>query len=157
MIAVDLSEEYRKILIAPFFVDESWLRYEQEDVEVLSFDVTDELLGESIKRSLKNFAEKNKYLTKRNLTDWPAFKASKLKTVKEFEKKYSRISISGLNEANIFLAMDAETKSGHHAPLDAPFAHIEDGVEDAAKRPDALPAEHFIFQYLFYTLPLGVG
>lgn len=50
MIAVDLSEEYRKILIAPFFVDESWLRYEQEDVEVLSFDVTDELLGESIKR-----------------------------------------------------------------------------------------------------------
>ncbi|MBJ6116650.1 hypothetical protein JAO76_00480 [Pontibacter sp. BT310] len=117
MIAVYLSEEYRKILVAPFIVDESWLRYEQEDVEVLSFDVTDELLGESIKRNLEKFAEKNKDSTKRNLTDWPAFKASKLKTVKEFEKKYSRISISGLNEANISLAMDAETKSEHEINL----------------------------------------
>jgi len=45
----------------------------------------------------------------------------------------------------------------HHAPLDAPFVHIEDGVEDAAQGPGALPVKHFFFQYLFYTLPLGVG
>ncbi|GAA4301946.1 hypothetical protein [Nibribacter koreensis] len=116
-IAVYLSTEYKKILVAPFFVDESWLYYEQEEVEVLNFDVPDELIGESIKRNLQKFAEKNQDLTKRNLTDWPAFKASKLKTVKEFEKKYSRISISGLNEANISLSMDAETKSEHEINL----------------------------------------
>jgi hypothetical protein len=111
MIAVYLSKEYNKILIAPFFVDESWLHYEQEEIESIRFDVNDESLGESIKRNLKKFSEKNADLTKRNMKDWPAFKASNLKTVKEFEAKFSRISIAGLNEANLILAFDAETKS----------------------------------------------
>ncbi len=117
MIAVYLSTDYGKILIAPFFIDESWLYYEQEEIEVLNFDTPDEQLGRSIKRNLDKFAKRNQDLKKRNLTDWPAYKASKLKTVKEFEKKYSRISISGLNEANIIIAMDAETKSEHEIDL----------------------------------------
>ncbi|HAA20531.1 MAG TPA: hypothetical protein DCP28_17865 [Cytophagales bacterium] len=117
MIAVYLSQEYDMVLLAPFFVDESWLYYEQEEIEALSFDVNDEMLGESIKRNLNKFAEKNADTTKRNKKDWPAFKASNLKTVKEFETKFSRISISGLNEANIILAFDAETKSKNEIQL----------------------------------------
>ncbi|MBI1223440.1 MAG: hypothetical protein GC180_12620 [Bacteroidetes bacterium] len=34
-----------------------------------------------------------------------------MKTVKEFEAKFSRISITGQNEANLVLAFEAETKS----------------------------------------------
>jgi len=116
-VAIYLSQEYDKILVAPFFVDESWLHYEQEEIEALRFDVNDEKLGESIKRNLKKFAEKNEDTTKRNKKDWPAFKASNLKTVKEFESKFSRISISGLNEANLILAFDAETKSKNEIDL----------------------------------------
>ncbi len=111
MIAIYLSNEYDKILIAPFFIDESWVHYEQEEIEILKFDVNDEILGESIKRNLNKFEQKNADFTSRNKKDWPAFKASNLKTVKEFESKFLRISISGLNEANLILAFDAETKS----------------------------------------------
>ena len=111
MIVVYLSNEYNKILISPMFVDESWVHYEQEEIEVLNFDTNDHLLGEAIKNNLDKFEEKNCDLTNRNKKDWPAFKASKLKTVKEFESKFSRISIEGLNESNLILAFDAETNS----------------------------------------------
>jgi len=117
MIAVYLSNELKKILIAPFFVDEAWVHYEQEKVEILEIDVNSEKLGEALKKNLNKFEEREANFTKRNLKDWPAYKASDLKTVKEFEAKYFRISISGLNEANLILALDAETKSKYEIDL----------------------------------------
>ncbi|MBS2213849.1 hypothetical protein KEM09_20745 [Carboxylicivirga mesophila] len=129
MITVYLSSEYEKILIAPFFVDESWVHYEQEDIEVLRFDTNDEVLGESIKRNLNKFQEKNAELTKRKKKDWPAYKASNLRTVQEFESKFSRISISGLNEANLILAFDAETKSKDEIDLRTTISAYADNRE----------------------------
>ena len=129
MITAYLSQEYDKILLAPFFVDESWVHYEQNEIEVLKFDVSDQILGESIKHNLNLFAENNDDLTKRNKSDWPAFKASKLKTIKEFESKFSRISISGLNEANLILAFDAETKSKDEIDLRTTISAYADSNE----------------------------
>lgn len=129
MITVYMSKESDKILIAPIFVDESWIHYEQEEIETLSFDVNNDTLGESIKCSLNKFAERNADLTKRNKKDWPAFKASNLKTVKEFESKFSRISITGLNEANLILAFDAETKSKNDINLRTTISAYADNIE----------------------------
>ena len=117
MISVYFSKDYKRILIAPFFIDEAWVYYEQDDVESLDLDVDDKLLGEALKRNLNKFDKRETDLRRQNLTDWPSFKASGLKTVKEFEKKYFRISVSGLNEANIILAMDAEMKSKYEIDL----------------------------------------
>lgn len=33
--------------------------------------------------------------------DWPAFQASKLKTIRQFEQNYIHLSLSGANEANL--------------------------------------------------------
>lgn len=111
MIAAYLSKEYNQILVAPYYVDESWLRYEQEEIDVFSYDVDNKILGDSIKENLNKFKAKNQDSETKNKKDWPAYKASKLKTIKEFESKFQRIAISGLNEANIILAFDAETDS----------------------------------------------
>lgn len=111
MIAAYLSKEYNQILVAPYYVDESCLRYEQEEIDVFSYDVDNNTLGDSIKGNLNKFKAKNQDSGTKNKKDWPAFKASKLKTIKEFESKFQRIAISGLNEANIILAFDAETDS----------------------------------------------
>lgn len=111
-LAIYVSSELNKILIAPHYIDESWLRYEQEEIEILKFDCTDEMLGESIKRNFNKFARKNIENQKRTYKkDWSAYQASKLKTLKEFEKKYFRISIDGANEANITLVLIADMKS----------------------------------------------
>ena len=110
-ITVYLSKEYQSILIVPMHVDKSWVHYEQEEIQNIKFEASFEEIGQSLKNSLNKFCEKETNFTYRNKKDWPAFKASKLKTIKEFETKYSRISISGLNESNLILAFDASTTS----------------------------------------------
>lgn len=110
MVVLYLSNELNKILVAPQYLDESWLRFEQEKIEILDFECSDELLGESIKKNFEKFTHKNMDDKKRTSKDWPAYQASKLKSMKEFEKKYFRITINGANEANIIMIFEAEMK-----------------------------------------------
>lgn len=117
MVAVYLCVEKKSILVTPFFINDSWVYHEQEEIETLDYDISDENFGEAIKRNLDKFRVKEDDLTKRKLTDWPSYKASGLKTVKEFEKKYLRISISGANEANLILDLDADMKSKYEINL----------------------------------------
>ncbi len=110
MVVLYLSSELNTILVAPQYVDESWIRFEQEEIEILNFDSSNELLGETIKKNFDKFTQKNMENKKRTSKDWPAYQASKLKSMKEFEKKYYRISINGANEANIIMTFEAEMK-----------------------------------------------
>jgi len=126
MVILYVSSELNKILIAPQYVDESWIRFEQEEIEALDFNCTNEQLGESIKRNLDKFAEKNMENNKRTSKDWPAYQASKLRSMKEFERKYFRISIDGANEANIILVFKADMKSKNEINLTSSIsAHAE--------------------------------
>ncbi len=117
MVVLYLSSELNKILIAPYYVDESWIRFEQEEIEILEFNCTDDLLGESIKRNFDKFSEKNMENRKRTSKDWPAYQASKLKSMKEFERKYYRITVDGANETNLFMVFQADMKSKNHINL----------------------------------------
>ncbi|MFD2916360.1 hypothetical protein [Psychroserpens luteus] len=117
MVVLYLSSELNKILIAPQYVDESWIRFEQEEIEILDFNCSNELLGESIKKNFDKFAEKNMADKKRTSKDWPAYQASNLKSIKEFEKKYYRISINGSNETNATMVFEADMKSENNINL----------------------------------------
>lgn len=117
MVVLYLSSELNKILIAPQYVDESWIKFEQEEIELLDFNCSNELLGESIKKNFDKFAEKNMEDKKRTSKDWPAYQASKLRSMKEFKKKYYRISINGANEANIIMVFEADMKSKNEINL----------------------------------------
>ncbi|PCJ64886.1 MAG: hypothetical protein COA58_11475 [Bacteroidetes bacterium] len=117
MVVLYLSSELNKILIAPQYVDESWIRFEQEEIEILEFKCTDEFLGESIKRNFDKFAEKNMENKKRTSKDWPAYQASKLRSMKDFKRKYTIITIKGANEANIIMVFEADMKSKHEINL----------------------------------------
>ena len=59
MVVLYLSSELNKILVAPQYVDKSWIRFEQEEIEILEFNCNDDLLGESIKRNFDKFAKKD--------------------------------------------------------------------------------------------------
>lgn len=111
MVVLYMSSELNKILIAPYYVDETWIRFEQEEIEILEFNCNDDLLGESIKKNFDKFAEKNMENRIRTSNDWPAYQASKLKSMKEFERKYNRITVDGANEANLIMVFQAYMKS----------------------------------------------
>ncbi len=105
------SALYNKVLLVPVMIDQYGIFCEQEEIEILEFNCADNILGEKIKKNLDKFTSVKRDKTKRNLKDWPTFKASKLKTVKEFKKEFHCISISGENESNIILIIEADLKS----------------------------------------------
>ncbi len=41
-------------------------------------------------------------------SDWPAYKASKAKSMKQFKRDYVRYSLRGANEANIIIAVNSQ-------------------------------------------------
>lgn len=126
MVVLYLSSELNTILVAPQYVDKSWIRFEQEKIEILNFDCSNELLGETIKRNFDKFARKNMEDKKRTSKDWPAYQASKLKSVKDFEKKYNRITINGANEANIIMVFEADMKSKNEINLTSSISAFAD-------------------------------
>ena len=129
MVVLYVSAERNTILIAPQYVDESWLRYEQEEIDILDFNCTDDVLGAAIKRNFNKFAQKNMENKKRTSKDWPAYQATKLKSMKAFEETYFRISITGANEANIIMIFEADMKSKHEINLTSAISAFAENEE----------------------------
>ena len=76
-----------------------------EDVEpiVIRTPNDPESLGTTIKRALMASAIRPESADRiGKLTDWPAFKSSRKKSVRQFESAFIRIDVSGMNEANLF-------------------------------------------------------
>jgi hypothetical protein len=106
-VTVYISESKGQIIIAPKYVNKAGISYEQDICTLMQYPINDVLLGAETLRNFNLFCLKDKNLRDQKLTDWPAFKYSKLKTVKQFEAVFSRISIDGLNEANISISIEA--------------------------------------------------
>jgi hypothetical protein len=109
LVRVYLSEKEGKIIIAPFYRDYSGIHYEQEQCAVLPFTTGQETLSVHIQNNLDLFKIKHADHRKTKTTDWPAYKASKLKSVKSFDASYKRISLTGANEANIIFIIEGES------------------------------------------------
>jgi hypothetical protein len=58
-----------------------------------------ESLGAATWNAVALFRRKDRNLYDYKLTDWPAFKTSRLRSVKQFEAAYLRIHITAVNEA----------------------------------------------------------
>lgn len=84
------------------------IRYEQEECFQNSFPISDLLLGESTLKHFELFNIKDKNLRDHKPTDWPAFRHSKVKTVRSFEADYIRISVTGLDENNHTLRIEGQ-------------------------------------------------
>ena len=66
-----------------------------------------EMLGAASRQVLARFCRKDRNLYGSKLTDWPAFKASRLRSVKQFEASYLRLHVVAVNEAAIIFEASA--------------------------------------------------
>jgi hypothetical protein len=66
-----------------------------------------EVLGAAAREVLARFCRKDRNLSGSKLTDWPAFKASGLRSVKQFEASYLRIHVMAVNEAALIFEATA--------------------------------------------------
>jgi hypothetical protein len=95
------SEQQGKVIIAPCFANDAGIYYEQETPIVLPFTCPPAELGFQADAALVALDVKDKNLKDVKLTDWPAYKASKAKSVKQFQAEYVLINLHTFN-ANLF-------------------------------------------------------
>lgn len=95
---VYLSEEKGEAIIVPVY----WwggATVERDEAVALPFSSQPAELGRSVRQALLGCeaAPKSLNLSDRKLTDWPGFRASKAKSVKEFRAKYVFLSVETIN------------------------------------------------------------
>jgi len=104
---VYISEKHSEIIVAPYFKDsENGFNYEQPNCDIIDLNSSLEEIGLTVKRNFDKFDIKKKELGNGNKSDWPAFKASKEKSMRGFEEKYRRISVSGITDRNNSLRLE---------------------------------------------------
>jgi len=106
-VALYISTVHNQIIVCPRFVNNAGIIYEQEICTLLDFSQDATTIGNEVLRNFNLFALKDKNLRDLKRTDWPAFKCSKLKTIKSFEESFLFIDIAGNNESNIILSNEA--------------------------------------------------
>ncbi len=106
-VAVYISYLHGKIIICPRHQNNAGIRYEQDLCSLLALPVEPSTLGDEVLRNFHLFSLKDKNLRDQKKSDWPAFKFSTLKTVKAFEESYFFLDVSGNNESNLILTIEA--------------------------------------------------
>ena len=111
-VAIYISQLHNQVIICPRYINDAGLIYEQENCTLLKLPLDYSTLGDEVLRNLDLFSLKDKNLRDQKRTDWPAFKHSKLKSIKSFEEAFLAMNISGNNQSNIILSIEAPL-SGH--------------------------------------------
>lgn len=77
------------------------IRYEQ-DHALLAENGSWEHVARSLRQALESFSFRESNLRDRRLTDWAAYRASGLRSVRQFQREYLCMWIIALNEAELF-------------------------------------------------------
>ncbi len=99
-VSIYVSAKHGQIIFAPISKNFAGIMYEQDECFSCDYPIPDLLLGEYTVKYLDLFNIKDKNLREHKSTDWPAFKHSKVKTVRGFETDYVGVSVTGLDENN---------------------------------------------------------
>ena len=106
-----LSDTARPAIIAAMHqIEPKGVWYEQDSPEVLVDWRNEQELAAGVRRAIQRFSYKKREFRSRKLTDWPAFRASKFRTVSAFESAYNSMWISSLNEAELFYDASMEPR-----------------------------------------------
>jgi hypothetical protein len=102
------SESTKPAIIAALHRTSNHVWYEQETPELLSRWRDGAQLAEAMFRAIERFSIKDVDFRTRNnkLTNWPAFRASKCRSVNAFQRAYDCISVRSLNEHELFFTAD---------------------------------------------------
>lgn len=94
LLSIYASNKHGQIIFAPISKNLAGIRYEQDKCFSCDYPISDLLLGEYTLKYFDFFNIKDKNLRENRSTDWPAFKHSKVKTVRGFETDYVRVSVT---------------------------------------------------------------
>ncbi|MBK7215023.1 MAG: hypothetical protein IPH88_17375 [Bacteroidales bacterium] len=100
--SVYVSDKHNHIIIVPRYENETGVYYEQEACLSFEMPLNPLDLGTEVIKALNNYCFREAPASLK-LTDWPAFKAGKSRSVSAFEKEYIYIHVGSLNVSNLVL------------------------------------------------------
>jgi hypothetical protein len=102
-ISIYISLKHQQLIIAPLNSNNAGTIYEQEKCFISDYPIDTNELGSQVTNHLNIYSIKDKNLYNAKASEWPAFKHSKVKTIKAFEEFYIRISVHSVNSSNLIL------------------------------------------------------
>ncbi len=95
-----VSRSRDRMIVAAMHQNFAGIYYEQSQPALINEWPDPETLGIAYLLAFKDFSVKDTNLRDKKRTDWPSYRASKLRSVREFERRFMRISCCGLNSSN---------------------------------------------------------
>lgn len=110
-LAIIYAAKDRPTLVTSMHYNEAGICYEQSCLLVADVDQ----LVPVVRQALADFSMKDADLRQAKLSDWPSYRASGLKSVRQFQNEYLQITVTATNEAELFY--EAATKPHHESDL----------------------------------------
>ncbi|HMP83172.1 MAG TPA: hypothetical protein PKA41_10775 [Verrucomicrobiota bacterium] len=96
-----LANEAKPAIVAAMNHNLAGICYEQDEAVVIESWRKSDALVPAVRSALESFSFHDKNLRDTKLTDWAAYKASKARSVRDFQSTYLRISVAAANEAEL--------------------------------------------------------
>lgn len=97
--AVHLYFSAKAVIVAPMHVNHAGIYFEQAEVRFFT-NADSKQLGAAFREAYERFSVSDAPLQGRNKTEWPAFLASGMRSVREFEKAYRPVQCLAVNLSN---------------------------------------------------------
>jgi hypothetical protein len=105
-----LPEDDRPAIVAPMHYNAAGIYYEQADPIVVASWRDAAAIAGALRSALQQFVFRDLNLRDHKKTDWPSYRASGCRSVREFEKLFLRMAVSAINEAELFYDVKAQPR-----------------------------------------------
>ncbi len=110
-----LSEE--RAIVAAHHHNAAGICCEQEDPIVVAGWKENDSITEALRTALNRFSFRERNLRDKENSDWPAYKASGLRTISDFERAYLFVSVLARNEAAVLCEASVKPKGERNITL----------------------------------------
>jgi len=131
-----LSHSGRGTVLAATAVNDAGIRYEPDYAVLLLASFSPESVGQAVMDVLGRFCRKDRNLRSLKKSEWPAFRASGLKSVRAFEQDYSYVAVEH-DERRLTLTRFQGSHAAAdtvHLPADSSAEAIGSGLMQLADR-----------------------
>jgi hypothetical protein len=96
-----LSDKSDSAIVTAIYDNEASLLYEQEETLIVSNRCDPIAIASTLRNAIERFKRRDRNLRDYKITEWPAYRASNCRSVKEFESRYLQIFVKAANESEL--------------------------------------------------------
>lgn len=120
-VSIFFARDQSCVLVAALHLNGQGIYVEQAEPRRLEGPPEPEALGRAFRQAFDAFFERDQDLSRRRVADWPALRASGLRSKAAFDKRFLPVGVFAVNEANLIVEASARYPVSPGVPEDAGF------------------------------------